>query len=142
MRTRVGFILVMCLIGGAVFAAGALAGTDEDIAEVMARIETRSPQIAALKSAGKVGETSQGLLEAVKAVDAKAAKLIAAQNADREVLFGLMAKKNESSVGAVRKNFAIFRFKKAGGGDQFKGADGKWMTKDEWTKAGGAGLFE
>ena len=123
-------------------AAGALAGTDEDIAEVMARIEARTPQIAALKSTGEVGETARGLLEAVKAVDAKAAKLIAAENADREALFALLAKKNESSVDAVRKNFAIFRFKKAGGGDQFKGANGKWMTKDEWTKAGGAGLFE
>ena len=142
MRTRVGFILAMCLIGGAVFAAGVQGGVDEEIAEVMARIEARTPQIAALKSTGEVGETAQGLLEAVKAVDAKAAKLIAAQNADREALFALQAKKYESSVGAVRKNFAIFRFKKAGGGDLFKGANGKWMTKDEWTKAGGAGLFE
>jgi len=42
----------------------------------------------------------------------------------------------------VRKNFALFRFKKAADNEYFKGANGEWKTKAEWIKAGQKGLSD
>jgi uncharacterized protein YdbL (DUF1318 family) len=105
------------------------ADINQDLKAVLAKIEARAPQIAALKKDGRAGETSQGLIEAVKAVDQNAAKLIAAENADRETFFGLYAKKTKKTAEVVRKNFAVFRFKKAEANEYFKGSNGEWKTK-------------
>jgi uncharacterized protein YdbL (DUF1318 family) len=118
------------------------ADIDEDLKAVLAKIKARDPQIAALKKDGRVGENAQGLVEAVKAVDKDAAKVIADENADRETFFGLYATKTNDKVEVVRKNFAVFRFKKAADDEYFKGANGEWKTKAEWIKGGSKGLSD
>ena len=141
MKLRTVCFAVLLVAVAAAFTA-ARAGLDEDIKAVLTRMKARAPQIAALKDANKAGETFRGLIEARKAVSGDEAKVIAAENADREKFFSLYARKTGKTVDVVRKNFAVFRFKKAAGSEYFKGANGKWMTKDEWLKAGQAGLFE
>jgi uncharacterized protein YdbL (DUF1318 family) len=141
MKFRTVGLAVSLVALAAVFTV-ARADINQDLKDVLAKMEARAPQIAALKKDGRAGENAQGLVEAVKAVDKDAAKLIAEENADRETFFGLYAKKTNAEVKVVRKNFALFRFKKAADNEYFKGANGEWKTKAEWIKAGQKGLSD
>ena len=52
------------------------------------------------------------------------------------LLFKLLARKNNITVGKIRHNFAVFRLKKAADHHLFKGRNGQWLTKKAWSKKG------
>ncbi|MBN2713947.1 MAG: DUF1318 domain-containing protein [Planctomycetes bacterium] len=134
MRNRM--MVFVALLAVAVFASSAYAGdTKESIKE---RLEKRHPELLKLKVSGKVGEISQGYVEAIKDNDAKdkdIKKIIDEENADRKALYEIIAKEDKTTVEQVGKHAFIVKFEKAGLNEYFKGKDGVWRTKKEMLDA-------
>jgi len=134
----VSFTPVLAVAASALIAASALAASlDDQIKAVRDRIKLRTPKTLKHKNARTIGETWQGRLEAVRPTRDKAVNaLLNAENADRENLFKLLARKNNTTVAKIRHNFAVFRLKRATDHHLFKGRNGLWLTKKEWSKKG------
>ena len=127
MKTRSAFacvvlVVVVGVLGSTVFAAS--------MAELEKRFAERLPQLNKLKAAGKIGETSEGYVEAVDPaqLDAAGSKLVADENADRTTLYQAMAKQNNITPEAVGKGRGARNFEKAKPGESFK-KDGTWIKK-------------
>lgn len=97
--------------------------------ELQARFKKRFEQVRQYKDQGKVGETSTGLLEAVKDADDALKSLIEAENADRRELYRLIAEKEGTTPDVVARTNAIRNFRRAKAGDWLKADDGKWRQK-------------
>ena len=95
------------------------------------RFKNRFPQVKAAKQAGKIGETSTGVLEGVpgKPLDDATRKLADEENADRQELYKLIADREKTTAEKVAERNAARNFEKAGAGEYLKGADGKWTQK-------------
>jgi uncharacterized protein YdbL (DUF1318 family) len=103
-----------------------------DKKELQARFEKRYPQVLQYKTQGNVGETTSGLLEAVDPKylsDATLKKLIEDENADRQELYAIIAKDENTTPQIVAERTAQRNFQKAHPGDYLKQADGKWTKK-------------
>jgi len=108
--------------------------------EVLASMKARYPALRKLLAAGKVGETYQGLVDAVKSdylgekVKSKGktitvAQLIKNENADRTEYFQIAAKEIGSTPEAVARNYAQHRKAKLRSGEYWKRKDGAWVRK-------------
>src|SRR3989339_450277 len=100
------------------------------------RMKGRFAKINDLKKSGKIGETPQGFLEAVKpksAGDSAIVELLTAENNDRKLLYGLIGKDSETSEEEVGITNAKRIFQKAPETDYFKSADGVWKKKKNMT---------
>ena len=98
------------------------------------RMKARFAELRDLKAAGKIGENPSGFLEPVTgkyAQDAAIAGFVAAENGDRSLLFGIIAKESSTSAEEVGKANAKRIFLKAPGTDYFKAADGSWKQKKD-----------
>jgi len=95
------------------------------------RFKNRFPQVKAAKQAGKIGETSAGLLEGVpgKPLDDATRKLADEDNADRQELYKLIADREKTTAEKVAERNAARNFEKATAGEYLKGVDGKWTQK-------------
>jgi uncharacterized protein YdbL (DUF1318 family) len=95
------------------------------------RFKNRFPQVKAAKQAGKIGETSAGVLEAVpgKSLDDATRKLADEENADRQELYKIIAEREKTTAEKVAERNAARNFEKATAGEYLKGADGKWTQK-------------
>ena len=100
--------------------------------ELKKKFEERYPAIRELKQKGVVGETDQGYLDFVKSgdKDQDAAKLVKDENADRELLYVLIAAKEKVDPEIVAKRAAKRNFDRARDGEYLK-EDGKWKKKGE-----------
>jgi uncharacterized protein YdbL (DUF1318 family) len=106
-------IFSMMLVMLLALAAGAGAANK---AELQARFERRYPQILQYKMAGKIGETQQGVLEAVDPKymdDSKMAQLVSEENADRQELYRLIAKDEGTTPDIVAQRTAKRNYEKA-----------------------------
>lgn len=79
-----------------------------DVEQAALRRRDRRPQLAALESAGVVGENRSGLVEIRNASGAEpsAKALVSAENADRMIIYKSVAQKNGTSVDEVQKLYA------------------------------------
>ena len=102
--------------------------------DVKIRMKDRFPKINELKESGKIGETPLGFAEAINkefAADKEISKLLAAENADRKLLYGIIAKESETSVEEVGMANAKRYFQKASDSDYFKTQTGEWKQKKD-----------
>ena len=127
-------IIVLGVSGLIVLALGAAsaraAGDDE--ATLKKRFEQRYPKLVELKKQGKIGETAEGLVDAVKPEylkDADTKKLVADENSDRKQLFGLLAQKASTTPEVVAKRAAQRNFEKAKAGEYLRDKDKVWYKK-------------
>ncbi len=97
-------------------------------AELVESFAQRKNAIRQLKDEGKIGETTAGLLEAVDPakLPAAAAPLLAAENADRNELYAIIAKEQKTDQTTVAREAAQRHFTKAKPGDWFKTDKGEW----------------
>lgn len=128
MTSKRSVCMKMLLVAAALAFAGAAQAADR-MAELQDRFKQRFADVRRLKDAGKIGETSTGLLAEVKGADATAAKVVADENADRQELYGLIAKKEGTSPDVVARTNATRNFQRAQKGDWLKADDGKWRQK-------------
>jgi len=112
-------------------AAAACADTKEQIVERMAK---RLATVKKYKAEGKIGETFDGLVDAVKAQyldDETLKKLVADENTDRKAFYALGAEK----YGVTPEVFALSagrrNFREARPEDWLKPKDGKWVQKKD-----------
>jgi uncharacterized protein YdbL (DUF1318 family) len=99
--------------------------------ELQERFKQRFAEVRRHKDAGQLGETSAGMVDAVKAgaADAALAKLIAEENADRAELYALIAQKENTTADVVARTNARRNFQRAKAGDWLKADDGTWRQK-------------
>ncbi len=106
------------------------------------QFKKRYPTLLKLKNAGKVGETTRGKVEAVKAAyldeiavgETTVKALLAAECKDRDRLYVLMAKKAETTVDKVAERAAKRNFSKASGEHFLKFKSGKWIKKKDYKR--------
>jgi len=117
---------------GALMLLGAAAAQAVDFAKLKERFKQRYPKLLKAKNAGKIGETFQGYVEAVKPEylqDADLKKLLEDENADRKTLYKAIADKEGVPPEKVAERNAVRNFKRAKPGHYLKNKDGKWVKK-------------
>lgn len=92
------------------------------------RMIERLPVIKSLKDQGLVGENNKGYLEFVGQKKDKA-DVIKAENNDRKLVYGAIAKQQGTTVEVVGKHRAIQIANKARPGEWLQDATGKWYKK-------------
>ena len=123
------FLGVFALAGLAPFATPAARADRQE--ELRERFKSRLPQLREAKSAGNIGETAGGFVEAVegKSLDEKIRKVVDEENADRRELYKLIAQKEQTTEQKVAERNAFRNFEKAESGEMLKDKDGKWRKK-------------
>lgn len=116
-------ILLAALCG-----ASALVAHAGDVASAKAGMRERVAVIDKLKAAGSVGEANTGLL-AARAEGEETAKVVAAENADRLVVFAELAKKTGGSAEDAGKIFAKQLAAASKAGVWVQRDDGAWYKK-------------
>jgi len=129
MKTR--FVLVSLLAGllGMLLASSAQAAS---LAELQKRFKARYPDLVKAKTDGKVGETYEGIVDAVKPdylKDKELKKLVDEESADRRTLYELMAKSQNTTPEKVAERNRIRNFEKAKSGEYLRDKDQKWEKK-------------
>ena len=121
---------VVALLGLALLPCLALGASREE--ELKKRLADRFPKIAALKTAGTVGETHEGYVALVdeKSKDKDAKELVEKENEDRKEAYQLIADKDKTTLEIVAERAGKRAFEKAKAGEYLKGADGKWKKKE------------
>jgi uncharacterized protein len=117
--------LLTCLPAGVALAA------DRE-AELQERFKGRLEDVRRAKADGKIGETRQGLLDAVEAkyLEDKALRtLVDEENADRRELYKLIAEKENATEAKVAERAAARNYQKAKSGEYLKDKDGTWKRK-------------
>jgi uncharacterized protein YdbL (DUF1318 family) len=131
MLAAAGFVAAVLAAATAVTAAADKEGDTRD--EIINRMAKRLPKLRHYKDAGKIGETYNGLVEAVKEKDAQEDKalrqLATAENADRKAFYALTAKKFETTPEIVARSAGIRNFKAARPEHWLKLKSGKWVQK-------------
>ena len=130
MTTRRTFVtaLLSALLALTLFPPAPAQAQDKELDALQARFKERDGAVRKLKSAGVVGETSDGLLDYVEKRDADAAKVVDAENADRRKLYALIAEKENVTPEVVAQRNAKRNFERARAGEFLK-EDGKWRKK-------------
>jgi uncharacterized protein YdbL (DUF1318 family) len=122
MKTRFFSLLAILLVMSvSVFA--------ENAADIRHRMEQRLPQIDALKAQGAVGETNRGFLEERKSGVADAAKIVTAENHDREAVYAYIAKQTGSDAETVGRARAKQIAAGSRPGVWVQDSSGKWSRK-------------
>ena len=117
--------LLSCLPAGVAFAA------DRE-AELQERFKGRLEDVRRAKADGKIGETREGVLDAVEAkyLEDKALRtLVDEENADRRELYKLIAEKEKATEAQVAERAAARNYQKARSGEYLKDKDGAWKRK-------------
>ena len=100
-----------------------------DLGQVKAAMKERQPVIEALWAEGKIGENNQGYLEARTELSGGEQELVKAENADRKVVYTVIARSTQSTPKAVGVQRAIQISKRAAKGLWLEDAEGKWYRK-------------
>ena len=121
-------LAVVAVLGGA--PAAARADRQDELRE---RFKDRYPDLRAAKIDGKIGETTDGIVEAVEAryleKDDALRKLVEEENADRRELYKLIAEREKTTPEKVATRNAARNFEKAKPGEYLKARDGSWKKK-------------
>lgn len=130
--TRILLAMVLSLLVAACVAPQAARAADADPkSQLQQRFKERYPDLQKLRSSGKVGETSDGAVEAVNARLEKAdQKLVDAENADRDELYKILAKELGTTAEKVAKINGARRIKELRDGEYYKDDKGQWHKKE------------
>lgn len=140
-------ILILMLACIALVAQGRAAQANDDETTLKKRFESRYLTLLALKDDGRVGETSTGWAEAVRLeyltqrVDENNAEsptvrdFLLEENADRQKLYTLIAKKTSATEQDVAKRNARRLFQKASPEHFLKLPDDRWVQKKDLRKS-------
>jgi uncharacterized protein YdbL (DUF1318 family) len=128
MITRRSFILTALATLFTLVCAAPVMAQDGEMAELQKRFKARDGEVRKLKSAGTVGETSEGYLDFVESRDKDGAKVVDDENADRRKLYKLIAEKEGTTPDKVAKINAKRNFERARAGEFLK-EEGKWRKK-------------
>jgi len=117
LKISVGFVFILFFM--ATFVQGA---------DIKSRMQARLPQIIKLKSQGIIGENNQGLLE-FRSGNKSGAKIVNAENSDRQKVYNAIAKQQGVSAKLVSQKRAQQIRGKAAAGEWLQKPDGQWYKK-------------
>lgn len=122
------YFAMKTLFAGLFFCLAALALTPvpapaQDLGGLRRNMESRLAEVDAAKAKGVVGETLRGLLEVRGTADEAVAKLVAAENADRQAVYAAIARSTQSTPEAV----ATARARQIAAGSK----PGVWLQKED-----------
>jgi uncharacterized protein len=101
-------------------------------AELQARFRERDAALGAAKREGKIGETTEGLVDFVKSEfrdDAKLRRVVDDENKDRRELYEIIAKETGGTPDVVAEQNARRNYQRARAGEYLKTATGEWRQK-------------
>lgn len=102
----------------------------QDLGEIKQRMKSRVVKIDSLKKAGTVGVDNRGyLVIRASGVSEADAKLVAAENADRQTVYTYLAKRVGAPVEKVEKQRAAEITKQSAKGVWLQDAEGNWYQK-------------
>lgn len=110
--------------------------------ELKDRFQARYPTLVQLKNAGKVGETTKGLVDVVNAaygsekVNEKytIGSFVAEENTDRQALYGIIAQQQKTTPDLVAGRAAKRNFERAEPNEYLKLDNGTWVQKKNLPK--------
>lgn len=117
-----GWIVMMILISLPLVAMG----NPNDATQ---RMKERLAQVDALKLNGLVGEALTGFLVARGDLNAEQAELMAAENADRQIVYAAVAQRTRQSVAQVGQQRALRIAELAAPGVWLQRPDGTWYQR-------------
>ena len=97
-------------------------------ADIKARMKNRLPRIIELKAGGIVGENNQGFLAFIGGNKSEQA-LVDAENQDRQLVYGAIAKQQGTTADVVGRRRALQIAENAKPGEWLQDAGGKWAQK-------------
>jgi uncharacterized protein YdbL (DUF1318 family) len=97
-------------------------------ADIKARMKDRLPRIIELKAAGIVGENNQGFLAFIGGNQSEQT-LVDAENQDRQLVYGAIAKQQGTTAEVVGRRRALQIAENANPGEWLQDAGGKWVQK-------------
>jgi hypothetical protein len=122
--------MLTVLLASLIVGLGAASVRADELNDLKQRFQQRYPQLMKAKAAGTIGETSAGHVDAVKgSLDGELSKVVAAENADRDKLYKILADKEGTTPAHIAERNAIRNFEKARSGEYLKGRDGQWHQK-------------
>lgn len=111
------------------FLAASISAHAADLNAVRDSMKKRLPALEQLWSEGLIGENNQGYVEARGDLNADQQKLIAAENADRKVVYTSIARNTQTTPEQVGKQRAAQISQRAAQGLWLQDADGDWYQK-------------
>ena len=97
-------------------------------ADIKARMKDRLPRIIELKVGGIIGENNQGFLAFIGGNQSEQA-LIDAENQDRQLVYGAIAKQQGTTAEVVGRRRALQIAENAKPGEWIQDAGGRWVQK-------------
>ncbi len=124
MKFSFRLITIFCL------ALGAITPTlhAQDMGAIRERMVQRLSTLDSLKADGVIGENNQGFVE-VRSTDNEAAKVVAAENSDREIVYAAIAKQAGSSAAQVGQARARQIASGSAAGVWVQSVSGSWYQK-------------
>jgi len=113
-----------------VLTAFSVSGLAADREAIRKRMLERLPQLTKMKDQGRIGENNLGYLE-FRSENRKGEKVVAAENADRRLVYTMVARKIDVSVKIVGKRRAAKIAKNEPAGHWIQKPDGTWVRKRE-----------
>ena len=110
-------------------AGGTVTAHAQDMNAVRQRMEQRLSSLDALKDKGLVGENNRGYLEARGALSPADSSAVAAENADRGVVYGAIARQTGSTSEQVGRARAQKLVEVGKAGVWVQRATGEWARK-------------
>lgn len=111
------------------FAGAGMAEGASDVRSAMERMKERLPVVDSLKEAGAVGETAAGYLEARTELLPRQRTVLEAENEDREVVYGAVARQTGQTIGEVGRQRALRIAEQAAPGVWLQRPSGEWFRK-------------
>lgn len=110
-------------------AGGTVTAHAQDMNAVRQRMEQRLSSLDALKDKGLVGENNRGYLEARGALSAADSSAVAAENADRGIVYAAIARQTGSNSDQVGRARAQKLAEMSKAGVWVQRATGEWARK-------------
>ena len=120
--------LVLAVLTGMASALGA--AEEPTLPELKKRFKERIERLNELKADGTVGETLEGLIEAIDATETDVKEFIAAENTDRKAVYRILAKQESTSPEKVARLNARRNYEKATKGTYLQQPGGEWVKKE------------
>ena len=130
-RTLVPMIMAVIIVA---WGASATASVEDQLSKLKRSFMNRYQQLLKLKGEGKIGETWDGWIEAVRPEymrEAAVRTVVDGENRDRGELYRLMAAQQNVTTAVVAQRNAARLAEKALPGHYFKGKDGVWRRVSE-----------
>lgn len=117
---------------GFVFLGPVPSADAQTLNELRERFKERYPALVRAKRAGTIGETWEGTVAVVRGVEASRAvrDLIRDENRDRQVLYRIIAEREETTPEVVARRNAERNFERAEEGEHLRDREGRWFQKE------------